>query len=201
MYTKEEVQEELDKQNWEKPELFWQNKKTSDGKYLLFRGHGVIDDTSTQHYKDENGDNTHLVHATPIFKIATSPWKFKASINYQNFPPNMAFVSVYSGSDKNKFYPDETLEAVLAGKEVDNGEKIDSITNFDDTKHFETALNAGNNKIATYLYKFTQGMDKDSVVIAKLDENSKLMEMLQTNQKQRNNNVFNSVAQNSQNTL
>ena len=30
MYTKEEIQEELDKQNWEKPELFWQNKKTSD---------------------------------------------------------------------------------------------------------------------------------------------------------------------------
>lgn len=56
MYTKEEIQEELDKQNWEKPELFWQNKKTSDGKYLLFRGHDVLDDTSTLHYEDKNGE-------------------------------------------------------------------------------------------------------------------------------------------------
>ena len=201
MYTKEEIQEELDKQNWEKPELFWQNKKASDGKYLLFRGHDVLDDTSTLRYEDKNGGKTYLVHASPIFKVATSPWKFKASINYKNFPPNMAFVSVYTGNSENKFYPDETLEYVLAGKEKDNGEAVDNITNFDENKHFETALNANNKKLATYIYKFTQGMNKDSVMIAKLDENSKLMEMLQTNQKQRNNNMFNSMVQKAQNTL
>ena len=201
MYTKEEIQEELDKQNWEKPELFWQNKKASDGKYLLFRGHDVLDDTSTLRYEDKNGGKTYLVHASPIFKVATSPWKFKASINYKNFPPNMAFVSVYTGNSENKFYPDETLEYVLAGKEKDNGEAVDNITNFDENMHFETALNANNKKLATYIYKFTQGMNKDSVMIAKLDENSKLVEMLQTNQKQRNNNMFNSMVQKAQNTL
>lgn len=113
----------------------------------------------------------------------------------------MAFVSVYTGNCENKFYPDETLEYVLAGKEKDNGETIDSITNFDENKHFETALNANNKKLATYIYKFTKGINKDSVMIAKLDENSKLIEMLQTNQKQRNNNVFSSMIQKSQNTL
>lgn len=200
MYTKAEIQEELDKQNWKKPELFWQNEKTSGGKYLLFRGHDVIDDTLTQRYADKNGENTHLVNATPIFEVTTSPWKFKASINYQNFPPNMAFVSVYVGNSENKFYPDETLEYVLAGKEKDCGEPIDNITNFDKTKHFETALNANNKKLATYIYKFTQGIRKDSVMIAKLNEDSKLMEMLQTNQKQRNN-VRYSMFKKPQNTL
>ena len=201
MFTKEEIQKELDKQNWEKPELFWQNKKTSDGKYLLFRGHGVIDDTSTQHYKNENGDNINLIHASPIFKAVTSPWSFKASMNYQNFPANLGFVSVYTGGTENKFYPDETLEYVLAGKEKDNGEKIDAITTFDETKHFETALTKENKKIATYLYKFTKGMDKDSVMIAKLEDGSQLMQMLKTNQKQKNEALFTSIAQKHQKTL
>jgi len=200
MYTKEEITEELDKQNWEKPELFWQNKINSDGKYLLFRGHGVLDDTSTQRYEDKDGQDAHLIHASPIFEVATSPWKFKASINYQNFPPNIAFVSVYIGNNENKFYPDETLEYVLAGKEEDKGEKVDNITSFDKIKHFETALNAKNKKIATYIYKFTQGINKDSVVITKLDENSKLMDMLQSNYKQRNN-IFNSIMKGHQNVL
>lgn len=201
MFTKEEIQEELDKQNWEKPELFWQNKKTSDGKYLLFRGHGVIDDTSTQHYENANGNKVELIHASPIFKTVTSPWKFKVSQNYQNFPPNLGFVSIYTGGAENKFYPDETLEFVLAGKEQDNGEKIDTITNFDENKHFETALMEDNKKIATYLYKFTQGMNKDSVMIAKLDDESKLMQMLKTNQKTKDNTMFSSMAQNHQKTL
>lgn len=201
MFTKEEIQEELDKQNWEKPELFWQNKKTSDGKYLLFRGHGVIDDTSTQRSQNENGSEISLIHASPNFKTVTSPWSFKASINYQNFPANLAFVSVYSGGANNKFYPDETLEFVLAGKEKDNGEKIDAITTFDEVKHFETALTKENKKIATYIYKFTKGIDKDSVMIAKLDDNSKLMQMLKTNQKLKNNTMFTSIMQNNQKTL
>lgn len=201
MFTKEEIQKELDNQHWEKPELFWQNKKTSDGKYLLFRGHGVIDDTSTQHYKNENGDNISLIHASPIFKAVTSPWSFKASMSYQNFPANLGFVSVYTGGAENKFYPDETLEYVLAGKEKDNGEKIDAIATFDETKHFETALTKENKKIATYLYKFTKGMDKDSVMIAKLEDGSQLMQMLKTNQKQKNEALFTSIAQKHQKTF
>lgn len=197
MYTKEEIQEELDKLNWEAPNIFWQNKKTSSDEYLLFRGHGILDDRSTINYKNRNGENTHLVHLTPIFKVATSPWKFKLSINYQNFPPNMAFVSVYKGSNENKFYPDETLEDVIAGKREDDGENIGNITTFDETNHFETALNPSNVRLATYIYKFTQIMDKDSVMIARLDEGSKLIEMLQTNQKQRNTAFYTRV----QNTL
>lgn len=202
MYTKEEVQEELNKQSWEKPELFWQNRKATDGNYLLFRGHGVIDDTSVlNHYKNDNEETAHLVHASPIFKITTSPWKFKLSLNYQNFPANMGFVSVYAGSDNNKFYPDETIEDVVAGKREDKGEKIDSITTFDENKHFETSLNDDNKKIATYLYKFSQGMNKDSVVITRLDEESKLMKMLNTNRKQKDSSMFNSITQAKQNTL
>ena len=195
MYTKEEIQEELDNMSWEAPNIFWQNKKTSSGEYLLFRGHGILDDRSTINYKNRNGENTHLVHLTPIFKVATSPWKLKLSINYQNFPPNMAFVSVYTGSNENKFYPDETLEDIIAGKREDNGEKIDNITIFDETNHFETALNPNNKKLATYIYKFTQGINKDSVMVARLDENSKLIEMLKTNQKQRNG-IFKTRVQN-----
>ncbi len=199
MFTKEEIQEELDKQNWEKPILFCQNHKASDGKYLLFRGHDVIDDASTQRYQNENGQEISLIHASPIFKAVVSPWKFKASMHYKNFPPNLAFVSVYTGGTNNKFYPDETLEFVLAGKEKDNGEKIDTITNFDKNKHFETALTKENKKIATYLYKFTKSLDKDSVMIAKLEDGSKLMQMLKENQK--SNTIFTSMIQNNQKTL
>ncbi len=201
MFTKEEIQKELDNQHWEKPELFWQNKKTPDGKYLLFRGHGVVDDTATHRYENENGAPINLIHASPNFKTVTSPWSFKASMNYQNFPANLGFVSVYIGSADNKFYPDETLEYVLAGKEKDNGERIDTIIHFDEVKHFETALTKENKKIATYLYKFTKGMDKDSVMIAKLEDDSKLMQMLKTNQKQKTNTLFTSMAQNSQKSL
>ena len=200
MFTKEEIQEELDSLNWEVPELFWQNKKTSAGEYMLFRGHDILDDKSTQNYVGKNGENAHLVHLTPIFKVATSPWKFKLSSKYQNFPPNMAFVSVYCGSNENKFYPDETLEDVIAGKREDDGESIADISVFDDKNHFETALNPNNIKFATYIYRFTQGMNKDSVQIAKLDENSRLAEMLQTNQKQ-TNNMYNPLMQKTQNTL
>ena len=120
-------------------------------------------------------------------------------MHYKNFPPNLAFVSVYTGGTNNKFYPDETLEFVLAGKEKDNGEKIDTITNFDKNKHFETALTKENKKIATYLYKFTKSLDKDSVMIAKLEDGSKLMQMLKENQK--SNTIFTSMIQNNQKTL
>ena len=44
-------------------------------------------------------------------------------------------------------------------------------------------------------------MNKDSVMIAKLEDNSKLMQMLKENQKDTNNTMFTSLFKKQQNSL
>lgn len=173
MYTAEEILAELNKLNWNTPERFRNNQKDSSGNYFLFRGHGTLE--------DDNFATPGLVHLTPFFDVASSLMRFKLSASYLNFPVNYCLVSVYTGGKENKFYPDETIEYVLKGKQADNGNHIDNITIFDKDKHFETKKNPDNQKIATYIVKFESFFDKDKCKIAEISNS--LKEILQTNKK------------------
>lgn len=172
MYSKEEVQSELNKLKWESPEKFKNNQKDASGKYFLFRGHDIFEDNIFQ--------TPGLVHLTPFFNTAAS-LRFKLSLHYINFPSNCFFISVYTGGKNNKFYPDETLEGVFKGEKIDNGVPINEITLFDEIKHFETQKNEDNQKITTYIVKFEKALRKDSAKIAKISDT--LKEILKINKK------------------
>jgi len=173
MYSKEEVQSELNKLKWESPEKFKNNQKDASGKYFLFRGHDRFEDNILQ--------TQGLVHLTPFFNTAASLFRFKLSLHYVNFPPNCFFISVYTGGKDNKFYPDETLEDVFKGQKADNGVPVNEITMFDEKKHFETKKNDDNHKITTYIVKFENALRKDSAKIAEVSDT--LKEMLRINKK------------------
>ena len=174
MYSKEEIQAELDKLNWQTaPNNYINNCKDVSGNYLLFRGHDRLEDNVFQ--------TAGLVHLTPFFNTAASIFRFKLSKNYQDFPPRYFFISVYAGGKQNKFYPDETLEYVVKGETIDSGVHIDSINDFDKVLHFETAKLPENTKISTYIVKLENPVRKDSLKIAEISD--KLKEMLRANKK------------------
>ena len=135
---------------------------------LLFRTH--------RHHDPLNETPGSLVHAAPRPLIGTSSNRLNSQKMYQGAPGAFNFITVYSARPGQKFYRDETLEHVYAGREPDSGECIEDITTFHPDKHFETDA-AQNPVIGTYLVSLpkaksglTTSVDIERVRVLLLDD-------------------------------
>jgi hypothetical protein len=144
------------------PESFSTNRfDVSKGSMpLLFRGHAFLDPHSVR------ADYEGVIHATPIFRTATSQLQFSGAKNYQGFPNNVSFLTVYSCHPEQRFFydqEDDLKHAYQAGK----GASLGSIERFDPAAHHETAIerSKGNQVLGTFMVQYEAALPNKIVPV------------------------------------
>lgn len=179
-YSADEITEVIQSLAWSADQTCFANNPQD--RALLFRTHNQLESHATR--RDYGG--AHIVHASPCLDVACHILRAGMNKHYDNIPPKYGLLSVYEATADQRFYPDETLEAVAAGQVDDKGVPLYEIDAFNNIDHHETALTERNNLVGLYMWRI-KGLA--GLEFAPVAADHPILEILQANQKQSAQNL------------